>query len=109
MQALIDAKDSDVFDVLAYVRFSLDPKTRHQRADTARGEGLSGYEAEMREFLREVLSAYEREGAAELGYEKLTSFLQVRYGSISDAKSKLGELGGIRGAFKQLQRYLYRD
>lgn len=109
MQALIDAKESDVFDVLAYVRFSLDPKTRHQRADTARGEGLSGYQAEMREFLREVLAAYEREGAAELAYDKLTSFLQVRYGSMSDAKSKLGELGGIRGAFKQLQRFLYRD
>lgn len=109
MQLLIDAKESDVFDVLAYVRFSLDPKTRHERADTARGEGLSGYEAEMREFLRDVLSAYEREGAVELGYDKLSRFLQVRYGSTADAKRKLGELGGIRSAFKELQRHLYRD
>ena len=109
MQLLIDAKDSDVFDVLAYVRFSLDPKTRHERADAARDEGLSGYEAEMREFLRDVLSAYEREGAAELGYDKLSRFLQVRYGSTTDAKQKLGDLGGIRGAFKSLQGFLYRD
>jgi len=109
MQLLIDAKDSDVFDVLAYVRFSLDPKTRHERADAARRQGLSGYEAEMREFLRDVLSAYEREGAAELGYDKLSRFLQVRYGSTADAKQKLGDLGGIRGAFRNLQSYLYRE
>lgn len=109
MQMLIDAKDSDVFDVLAYVRFSLDPKTRHKRADAARDQGLSGYEAEMREFLRGVLSAYEREGATELGYDKLSRFLQVRYGSTMDAKQKLGDLGGIRGAFKSLQSYLYRE
>lgn len=109
MQLLIDAKDSDVFDVLAYVRFSLDPKTRHERADAARDEGLSGYEAEMREFLRDVLRAYEREGPAELGYDKLSRFLQVRYGSTADAKRKLGELNGIRGAFKDLQGFLYRD
>ncbi len=109
MQMLIDAKDSDVFDVLAYVRFSLDPKTRHERADAARDEGLSGYEAEMREFLRDVLRAYEREGPAELSYDKLSRFLQVRYGSTADAKRKLGELNGIRGAFKELQGFLYRD
>ena len=80
-----------------------------RRADAARRQGLSGYEAEMREFLRDVLSAYEREGAAELGYDKLSRFLQVRYGSTADAKQKLGDLGGIRGAFRNLQSYLYRE
>src|SRR5262249_9618906 len=32
MRRLIDAKNSDIFDVLAYVRFSLPPKTLHERA-----------------------------------------------------------------------------
>jgi type I restriction enzyme, R subunit len=42
MRRLIDAKDSDIFDVLAYVRFSLPPKTLHERADGAHASGLSG-------------------------------------------------------------------
>ncbi|MFP3467890.1 type I restriction-modification enzyme R subunit C-terminal domain-containing protein, partial [Leifsonia sp. SIMBA_070] len=66
MKRLVDAPDSDVFDVLAYVRFSLEPKTRHERAETARGDGLAEHGAEMREFLETVLHAYERDGSREL-------------------------------------------
>lgn len=76
----IDAADSDIFDVLAYVRFDLDPKSRRDRADTARAEGLHGREEEMREVLSDVLVAYEREGFAELDYCKLSGFLKIRYG-----------------------------
>jgi type I restriction enzyme R subunit len=108
MRRLIDAKDSDIFDVLAYVRFSLAPKTRHQRADGARAGGLAGHEAEMRAFLGDVLSSYERGGVSELAYDKLGNFLQVRYGSTADAGRRLGEMSTIRGAFKAVQRYLYR-
>ena len=49
MRRLIDAPNSDIFDVLAYVRFTLAPLTRSQRAEAARSTGLSGYEPEMRE------------------------------------------------------------
>jgi hypothetical protein len=36
MQRLIDAPNSDIFDVLAYVRFTLAPLSRSERAETAR-------------------------------------------------------------------------
>lgn len=109
MGALIDARDSDVFDVLAYVRFSLDPKTRRDRADAARRDGLEGFELEMRDFLKDVLHAYEREGVAELGYETLGSRLVSRYGSTNDAKRKLGDLAQVRAAFPGLQRFIYAE
>lgn len=109
MGQLIDAKDSDIFDILAYVRFSLDPKTRHDRAEHARHDGLEGYELEMRDFLKDVLYAYERSGVTELGYDKLGDLLRVRYGSVGDAKSRLGELSGIRQAFSSLQKHIYAD
>ena len=63
MRRLIDAPNSDIFDVLAYVRFTLAPLTRSQRAEAARSTGLSGYEPEMREFLDYVLRAYETHGS----------------------------------------------
>nr|WP_267889965.1 type I restriction-modification enzyme R subunit C-terminal domain-containing protein [Henriciella aquimarina] len=107
MSTLIDARDSDIFDVLAYVRFSLDPKTRRDRADSAREHGLEGFELEMRDFLKDVLHAYERDGVTELGYNKLGDLLRVRYGSTGDAKRRLGEIGEIRSAFSAVQRYLY--
>ncbi len=108
MRRLIDAKDADLFDVLAFVRFALVPLTRHARADSARTGALEGREAEMRAFLEGVLSAYERQGVGELGYDKLGHFLTVRYGSTTDARTKLGDMGLIRGAFKAIQAALYR-
>ena len=55
MRRLIDAPNSDIFDVLAYVRFTLAPLTRSQRAEAARSTGLSGY-GRMREFLNSTFS-----------------------------------------------------
>jgi type I restriction enzyme R subunit len=41
MQKVIEAENSDLFDVLAYVAFALDPETRIQRADKARAARTS--------------------------------------------------------------------
>ena len=110
MKRLVDAPDSDVFDVLAYVRFSLEPKTRHERAETARSDGLEGYAAEMREFLETVLYAYERDGSQELSIGKISDFLKVKFGTVGEGKAALGgDLGAIREAFVGVQRHLYRD
>ncbi len=107
MARLIDAPNSDVFDILANVRFSLDPRTRIERAEDARAFGLGGYELPMRDFLESVLRAYEREGVDELGYDKLGDLLKIRYGSLADAKSALGDLAGIKTAFAGVQRVMY--
>jgi len=110
LKRLIDAADSDVFDVLAYVRFSLEPKTRHQRADTARSGSLAEQSAEMRDFLEAVLGAYEREGSQELSIAKLPTFLKVKYGTVGEGKTALGgDLAAIRAAYVGMQRHLYRD
>lgn len=110
MRRLIDAPDSEIFDVLAYVRFSLDPKTRHERAETARADGLTTHQAEMQAFLSDVLAAYEREGSRELSINKLGTFLEMKYGTIGEGKATLGgDLGLIREAFIGVQRVLYRD
>lgn len=108
MRRLIDAPDSDIFDVLAYVRFALDPKTRTERADAVRAGSLAGREAEMRDFLSHVLATYEADGVHELALNKLGDILKIKYGSTADAKQRLGDIPTIRGAFLDVQKELYR-
>ncbi len=108
MQRLIDAPNSDIFDVLAYIRFTLAPLARSERVETARSTGLSGYEPEMRQFLNYVLRAYEFHGIDELASGKLADFLRIRYGGTNDAKRALGSVGDIRNAFIGIQGHLFR-
>ena len=107
MRRLIDAPNSDIFDVLAYVRFSLPPHSRLQRVQTAKKTGLGGYEREMHAFLEFVLDSYQREGIRELAPVKVTDFLRIRYGGINDAKRALGSVEDIRRAFTQIQGHLF--
>ncbi|TCM79257.1 EcoAI/FtnUII family type I restriction enzme subunit R [Rhodovulum steppense] len=109
MRRLIDAPDSDLFDVLAYIRFTTPPKTRADRADMVRGDGLAEADAEMRAFLLGILRAYEDVGESELGKDKLGDFLTARYGTLADAKNALGDVPTIRRAFFEVQRDLYRQ
>ena len=108
MRRLIDAPNSDVFDVLAYVRFTLAPLARRQRAEAARATGLSGHEAEMRKFLDYVLRSYEAHGIGELEPRKIADFLRIRYGGTNDAKRRLGPVPNIRTAFIDIQGHLFR-
>ena len=105
MRRLIDAPNSDLFDVLAYIRFTSPPKTRSERADAAR-ESL-GDVAEMRNFMLAVLRAYTAHGEGELALAKLSALLTARYGTIADAKTKIGDIASIRSAFVAIQRELY--
>jgi len=109
MRRLIDAPSSDVFDVLAYVRFTLAPLARSERVQSAKAVGLSGYEQEMREFLGYVLQSYELQGIHELEPSKLPDFLRIRYGGTNDAKRRLGSVPEIRGAFLDIQKHLFQD
>ena len=108
MQRLIDATNSDIFDVLAYVRFTLVPLARSDRAQAARTTGMHGYEDEMRAFLDYVLLAYEIHGVEELSPRKIADFLRIRYGGTNDAKAVLGSSKNIRSAFVDMQRHLFR-
>ncbi|EIL90744.1 EcoAI/FtnUII family type I restriction enzme subunit R [Rhodanobacter spathiphylli] len=108
MRRLIDAPNSDIFDVLAYVRFTLAPLSRHERAGSARATGLDGYQREMRGFLDYVLEAYEKHGVDELASRKIADFLRIRYGGTNDAKRLLGPVPAIREAFIAIQAHLYQ-
>ena len=109
IRRLVDAPDSDLFDVLAYVLYTNPPKTRHERADNARHGGIEPGEGELRELLLGILQAYETRGEDELESGKLASFLIGRYGSVSEGKARIGELSTIQDAFRRMQAGLYAN
>ena len=104
---MIDADKSDVFDVLAYIAFTLVPISRAERVDTHKGEILPRYEDRQHAFLEFVLGEYVKEGVGELALSKLAGLLALKYGSVNDAADQLGGIPMIRETFVGFQRHLY--
>jgi type I restriction enzyme R subunit len=107
MQKVIEAENSDLFDVLAYVAYSLPLLTREQRAAKAKVEISTHFNSKQQVFLDFVLSHYVGEGVEELSTEKLTPLLRLKYGAIQDAVTDLGT--DVGQAFAGFQKYLYQD
>lgn len=106
IKAIVDAQNSDLFDVLAYVQFNIDPKTRLERAD---GVSVEKEVEEMAQFLKHILQAYIENGEAELATKSLGSFMEVRYSSVSEGKQKLGDIPLIKSKFLELQERIYEN
>ncbi len=109
MQRLIEAESCDLFDVLAYVAFAMDPVTRAERASHARAKVGEQFNEKQRAFIDFVLGQYIQEGVEELDQEKLTPLLRLRYHAIADAVADLGPADQIRDLFVGFQQHLYRD
>ena len=111
MQKIIDAENSDLFDVLAHVAFALQPISREERAGVAHKEVHVRFSDKQQTFLDFVLAHYVQEGVEELEQEKLTKLLRLRYhDSIPDAVADLGgDIAEIRNLFSGFQRYLYQS
>ncbi|MBB6470117.1 type I restriction enzyme R subunit [Aminobacter lissarensis] len=107
MRRLIDAPDSDLFDVLSYILFTNPPKSRKTRAETVKTARMDGFQGEMRELVVNILNAYAKGGESELATQKLGRYLTARYGSIGEGKAKLGDLNFIKDAYKTMQARLY--
>jgi type I restriction enzyme R subunit len=109
MQRIIDAENSDLFDVLAHVAYALSPLSREERAAKAKAEIGTHFNSKQQIFLDFVLSHYVRVGVEELDEEKLTPLLKLKYqNSIADGVADLGGTQKVRSAFTGFQKYLYQ-
>ena len=104
---MIDAEDSDLFDVLAYIRFASPPITRSERVATHEPLIFSRYTGKQREFLDFVLGQYVQVGVEELDQAKLPHLLDLKYHGVEDAVAELGSVGEIAALFTGFQRHLY--
>jgi type I restriction enzyme R subunit len=103
----INAENSDIFDVLAYVAFTQAPKTRSERAEAGKRRIATHYDDKLQAFLDFVLAQYVSQGVEELDQEKLGALIALKYGSTHEAAATLGGVPVIRDTFVGFQRYLY--
>lgn len=103
----IHAERSDLYDVLAYIAYALPIKTREERVKERKPLIYAKYNDKQREFLDFVLSHYIDQGVSELGAEKLSDLIKLKYHSIPDATRALGDVKNIRKLFVEFQQGLY--
>jgi len=108
MQSLINAENSDLFDVLEYISFLQPPITRELRVAKAQGDIFASLNSEQKQFVEFVLSKYIETGVEELDQEKLPHLLTLKYQALDDAKELLGSVEVIRNIFINFQKYLYQ-
>jgi type I restriction enzyme, R subunit len=107
MQRVIEAENSDLFDVLAYVAFAAEPVTRAERAAAAKSATATEFSDKQRAFVEFVLAQYVKQGVDELDQEKLSPLLRLRYRALNDAFAELGKPEDVRRVFVGMQRHLY--
>lgn len=107
LKQLIDAEDSDVYDVLRYIAYAKETMTRSERAGLVREYYLEQLDDNERDFVDFVLDTYEREGEGELSLYKLKSLVNLKYHTMRDASEKLGEPSEIVRDYLELQQELY--
>ena len=109
LQELIEAENSDLFDVLEYVAYNITPISRVTRVEKVKSSFETTLNSNHKEFLDFVLSKYVETGVDELDQEKLPQLLLLKYQSINDATDVLGGIDKIRDTFIGFQQYLYKS
>ena len=107
IQKLIEAQNSDLFDVLEYVAYARDPMTRAERVTASRLSLERSLDGRQLEFVDFVLTQYVESGVDELGSDKLATLLELKYDSISEGIAALGGADTARAVFVNFQKHLY--
>jgi len=109
LQKLVDAEKSDLFDVLEYISFNIQPMTRDARVTQAKPRIIEGLDAKHRDFLEFVLFKYIDTGFEELDQARLPNLIELKYHSMADAVETLGGIEQIRKLFFDFQKHLYES
>ena len=104
VQSLIDADDSDIYDVLEHIAYSKKPI---QRVTNAEEKIYSKLNTNQKEFINFVLSKYVEGGVEELGIDRLPDLLQLKYNGVFESQKVLGDIEGIKNLFISFQKNLY--
>ncbi|MGB4813234.1 MAG: type I restriction-modification enzyme R subunit C-terminal domain-containing protein [Methylophilaceae bacterium] len=107
LQKVVDAENSDLFDVLEYIAFHIQPIARTDRASQARPKIFESLTLTQRDFLEFVLFKYIDTGVGELDQAKLPHLIELKYSSITDGMEVLGGVNEVRNLFFGFQKHLY--
>jgi len=107
LQKIVNVENSDLFDVLNFLAYSVEPITRKERVQNTKQKIFNELDNTQKEFLEFVLSKYVESGVDELNEDKLPVLLNLKYNAIADAEKILGGVEKIRDLFFGFQKNLY--
>ena len=107
IQTLIEAEDSDIFDVLEHIAYSKKPIHRATRVANAENKIHSNLDSNQKEFIDFVLNKYVEGGVDELDINRLSDLVILKYNTLHDGQKKLGNPEKIKSTFIDFQKYLY--
>jgi type I restriction enzyme R subunit len=108
IQDLIDARSSDLFDVLEYVKYHFAPVLRESRAVISRSILENELSARQMEFVDFLVQQYVFAGVGELDDSKLETLLAIKYKTATEGVAILGSVDIARNIFLTFQRHLYK-
>lgn len=108
IKEIINAENSDVFDVLTYLAYSRAMLTRQERVDNSKITIFNNIQSRQHAFIEFVLQQYIKNGVGELDDERIGTLINLKYGSPTNAIQELGNIVDIRSAFCDFQKYLYK-
>lgn len=108
MKGLIDAQQSDVYDMLRYVAYAREAISRENRVSTCKPKINTAFgNYKQQEFIAFALEKHIEDGAGELATSKMRSLIELKYHTIGDAVKEFGTTAATRGTFVGFQKYLY--
>ncbi len=107
IQTLIEAEDSDIFDVLEHIAYSKKPIQRTTRVANAEKEIHKNINDKQKEFIDFVLNKYVEGGVDELDINRLSDLIELKYKTIHDGQKVLGSPESIKKTFIGFQKFLY--
>ena len=108
IQDLIDARSSDLFDVLEYVKYHFTPVMREARAVISRSIMETELTAKQMEFVDFLVQQYVVAGVDELDDSKLETLLAIKYKTATEGVAILGSVDVARKIFLTFQKHLYK-
>jgi type I restriction enzyme R subunit len=108
IQTLIDAENSDLFDVLEYVAFVKPTVSRIERVLASRIDAKRYLSPNQMDFIQFVLDRYVATGVEELEVDKLPDLIKLKYEALKDGLEALGGSEKARETFIDFQKYLYQ-
>jgi type I restriction enzyme R subunit len=91
LRRAIEAENSDIYDVLAFVRFAVPMKSRQERANLAKKLYPKSITTQQKNFLDFILNHYVKEDFTDLYLDQLADLIRLQYkNSLSDGIEALG-------------------
>ena len=109
VQALVGAKECDIYDVLRYISFKKDMFKRSDRMLSSRDIFYPTIDKPHQDFVDFVGHQYINRGVWELSQENLPKLIELRFGTIADATNSLGEISLIKDIYNGFQQSLYQN